>query len=389
MKVDAAAGQGVDFARFAQPEARWARLGPYYAMFPLPFAWDVLQRFSAPEQTVLDPFCGRGTAPYLAQIAGRRAWGCEINPVAWVYAQVKMAPYPDPDAVLQRLAEINAAVRPRNRRPVNEFQRLAFHSDVLGFVNAARRELQWKDNPRDRTVAAFLLHSLHSKLKDGLSNQMRHSRALAPQYCIDWWQRHDLTVPPAVNPLVFLQQRVQWRYAKGLPLHAGTPHSRVALGEASRCLRAHGPEQEPVRLILTSPPYRGVTNYRLDNWLRLWALRAGPCWPQWSAREKYASADRYTRLLRSVFDAVRQHASRHAVWYVRTDARARTRTVTARVLASLLPQHVLWHKPAPYRQFTQTALYGDKTEKPGEIDLLFLPVAPARTAPAGFAPYVA
>lgn len=172
-------------------------------------------------------------------------------------------------------------------------------------------------------------------------------------------------------------------------MHAGTPHSRVALGEASRCLRAHGPDQEPVRLILTSPPYRGVTHYRLDNWLRLWALRAGPCWPQWSAREKYASADRYTRLLRSVFGAVRQHASRHAVWYVRTDARARTRTVTARVLASLLPQHALWHKPVPYRQFTQTALYGDKTEKPGEIDLLFLPVAPARTAPAGFAPYVA
>ena len=106
---------------------------------------------------------------------------------------------------------------------------------------------------------------------------MRHSRALAPQYCIDWWQRHDLTVPPAVNPLAFLQPRVQWRYATGLPMHAGTPHSRVAQGEASRCLRAHGPDQEPVRLILTSPPYRGVTHYRLDNWLRLWALRAGPC----------------------------------------------------------------------------------------------------------------
>lgn len=388
MKDTAVADQDIDFTRFVQPESRWARLGPYYAMFPLPFAWDVLQCFSEPEQTVLDPFCGRGTAPYLAQITGRRAWGCEINSVAWVYAQVKMAPYPDLEAVLQRLDEINAAVRPRNRRPVNEFQRMAFNSDVLGFVNAARRELQWRDNSLDRTIAAFLLHSLHSKLDDGLSNQMRHSRAMAPQYCIDWWRRHRMTTPPSINPLAFLQQRIRWRYAKGLPAHAGTLNSRVELGEATRCLRARFQDQGSVDLVFTSPPYRGVTNYRLDNWLRLWALRAGPCWPQWSTREKYASAARYARLLHSVFGAVQQHTTRHAIWYIRTDAREKTRKVTETVLASLLPQHTTWQRPAPYRYPTQTALYGDKAKKPGELDLLLLPAASTRAAPVGFERYV-
>ena len=48
---------------FATPEARWSRLGPYYAMFPISFAQDAIDRFTHPGDMVLDPFCGRGTAP--------------------------------------------------------------------------------------------------------------------------------------------------------------------------------------------------------------------------------------------------------------------------------------------------------------------------------------
>lgn len=30
---------------FTTAEARWARFGPYYAMFPLEFAFDVVEKF--------------------------------------------------------------------------------------------------------------------------------------------------------------------------------------------------------------------------------------------------------------------------------------------------------------------------------------------------------
>ena len=78
-----------DLTRFGTAEGRWARLGPYYAMFPVEFAREVIHNLSQCGETVLDPFCGRGTAPYVAMISGRGAVGCDVNPVAWLYAAVK------------------------------------------------------------------------------------------------------------------------------------------------------------------------------------------------------------------------------------------------------------------------------------------------------------
>lgn len=360
---------------FATAEARWARLGPYYAMFPVDFAVNVVQQFSQLSSTVLDPFCGRGTAPYVALITGHRAVGCEINPVAWVYACTKMSPYPSPDRVLDRLKEVYSAVRPCDRRPYNEFQQMAFGPDVLGFINAARRELRWKIDPCDRTVAAFMLHSLHSKLGDGMSNQMRHSRSLAPQYCVRWWKQHGLTTPPDIDPVAFLRRRVQWRYAKGLPTYTRNAESRVFLGDAASILSdRQGEDSFRADLIFTSPPYRGITNYKADSWLRLWALGVGPILPDWSSQEKYASRERYESMLRSVFQAVLQHASPNAIWYVRTDARNSTLIPTGTILTTLLPHHRAYQRAAPYSRRTQTALYGDTKKKPGEVDLLFYPV---------------
>ena len=95
-----------DLTGFRTAEARWARLGPYYAMFPVEFARETIEALSRPGDTVLDPFCGRGTAPYVAMISGRGAVGCDINPVAWLYAAVKTDPHPSLSDVQRRIGEV-------------------------------------------------------------------------------------------------------------------------------------------------------------------------------------------------------------------------------------------------------------------------------------------
>ena len=125
--------------------------------------------------------------------------------------------------------------------------------------------------------------------------------------------------------------------------------------------------------MLTSPPYRGVTNYRADNWLRLWALREGSCRPDWRTDQKFENAERYEETLSACFGETLKRTAANAVWCVRADARQRTREVVVRVLNRLLPEHQLRERPAPYKMATQTALYGDKTQKPGEVDLYYMP----------------
>ena len=200
---------------YGTAEARWARLGPYYAIFPIEFASAAVNAFSKPGDVVLDPFSGRGTVAFVSMISGREGVGCDINPVAWLYAAAKIDPHPSCNDVMVRIDEVARAVRERDQEPANEFQSLAYGARPLGFINAARRELRWRECRLDRTVAAFLIHYLHAKLGHGLSNQLGAVTALAPDYSVRWWRARGLVSPPDVDPVSFLRVRVAWRYAKG------------------------------------------------------------------------------------------------------------------------------------------------------------------------------
>ncbi|MXW60483.1 MAG: site-specific DNA-methyltransferase [Acidimicrobiaceae bacterium] len=356
---------------FATAEARWARLGPYYAMFPISFAQDAVARFTQPGELVLDPFCGRGTVPYTAMVAGRDSLACDINPVAWVYAATKTAPAPDPDTVKGRIGEIAQAVSPEDLQPSSEFQTLAFCGTVLGFLHAARRELRWRHDATDRTVAAFILHYLHSKIPQGLSNQMRHCRAMSPGYCVRWWNDNGYEKPPEVDPVSFLNARVNWRYRNGIPENSHSSRVTVALGDSASDL---GPPTEPAQLVVTSPPYSGVTDYKADSWLRLWAIGEGPALPKWESKQKYVDLTAYRAMLRKVFVATAQRAHPDAAWLVRCDARERTLDIVLASLAEVVDGREIEVSPAPFRRPTQTSLYGDRAKKPGEMDLLVYPL---------------
>lgn len=349
---------------------RWVRLGPYYAMFPVEYVTDAIRRYGKPGQAVVDPFCGRGTVPFVAMTMGLPAIAADVSPVAWIYARTKIDPHPTLAVVKRRIAEIRESATDDDRHPVSEFQAMAFCGDVLRFINAAIRELDWRHKRLDRTVASILIQHLHGKRGESLSNQLRHSRAMAPDYCVRWWRSKGLERPPEIDPCTFLGARAQWRYAKGVPKPIGTKRPEVALGDAARVLPMH---DRKAGLVLTSPPYRGVTNYRADSWLRLWALGTGGCRPDWRTDQKFENAERYEKILYSCFGATLKRTAADAVWCVRTDARKRTHDVVVRVLTKLLPDHELRECPAPYKKATQTALYGDKKQKPGEVDLHYTP----------------
>ena len=355
---------------FSRAEGRWSRLGSYYAMFPVAFVDSVITGWTKEGQTIIDPFCGRGTAPFVAMATGRRAIGCDINPIAWLYAQAKINPHPDLSEVEERIAQVSQSAASGTDDPENEFQHIAFCRRVLGFIRAAREMLNWQNNRLDRTLMAFVVHYLHDKLGRGLSNQMRHSRSMSPRYCINWWRSRGLSMPPEIDPHEFLLKRVRWRYAKGVPNpRPGLDKPQIGLGDAADSLPNIAPSAD---MVLTSPPYSGVTNYRSDNWLRLWAIGEGPSLPDWNPEQKFLDIETYTNMLREVFVVTRRRTQRDARWYIRSDARQKTKDAIMSVLSELLPEHRLEERPAPYRRKTQTALYGDSHQKPGEVDLIYV-----------------
>jgi hypothetical protein len=367
--------------KFDTAARRWAGIGPYYAMFPSAFCDAVVKKYCRRGETVLDPFAGRGTALHSAATTGRHALGIELNPVGWIYAQTKLCPA-DKDDIDRRLVEIqNFANRNSNAEfDLPPFFRHCFSANVRRFLLCARDLLDWRRNPVDRTLMAFLLVHLHGKSSDSLSNQMRQTKAMAPQYAVAWWKERGLT-PPKIDPIEFFRKKFAWRYAKGTPR---TKRSKIYLGDSANVLRdlrgdlSRRGIQRPA-LLLTSPPYFGITNYHYDQWLRLWLLGGPPTDRRTSNyytgkhRGKFANEEVYRQLLLTVFGRAAQLIRSDGIVYVRTDRREPTLAMTREVLKAAFPRHRFRMIDRPIKGKTQTRLFGNKDPRLGEVDLVLTP----------------
>lgn len=182
---------------YKTPEARWARFGPYYAMFPLDFAFNVVEKYSKEGDFIIDPFAGRCSSIYAGGVLGRQSIGIEINPVGWLYGSVKLRPA-DKEAVISRLSQIYSKRNhyKRSLESMPEFYRICYCDEVLKFLLAARKNLDWRNDSVDATLMSILLVYLHGKLGEGLSNQMRMTKAMGPNYSVDWWKKHHMNRPP-------------------------------------------------------------------------------------------------------------------------------------------------------------------------------------------------
>jgi hypothetical protein len=359
---------------------RWAGVGPYYAMFPVEFADEVVQMYTRPGEAVIDPFAGRGTAVFSAASQRRPAIGIEINPVGYVYAEAKLSPANRDDVEL-RLDQLGERATQFTDDAVGlpKFFHWCFSPRVQRFLLAARADLNWRENSVDRTVMALLLVYMHGKIGTAFSNQMRQTKSMSPQYAIRWWEEHDLR-PPDVDPAAFVKARLAWRYAKGVP---DAQCGRMYLGNSVDKLpqlRKYVQQGSlaRVKLLFTSPPYYAITNYHYDQWLRLWLL-GGPPNALLNGNGvcgKFEAREGYRRLLERVFNEASQLLEEDATVYVRTDAREFTYATTLDVLRCVFPNKLLEEVRRPMLRVSQTHLFGElraRAGNDGEVDLILRP----------------
>jgi hypothetical protein len=350
-------------------------MGPYYAMFPSAFALEVVCDHSNAGDAVLDPFAGRATSIYAATALQRSGLGIEINPVGWLYGHVKLHPASEKRLLsrIEEIASVSASIDACTLTALPKFFSVCYTPAVLRYLLASRRELRWRTSVVDATLMAIILVHLHGKKEQSLSNQMRQGKAMSPGYSLRWWKERGME-PPDIDPEKFLRARVAWRYAKGIPQ---LTRGRILLGDSLTVLPrlARKVEQgavKPFDLLLTSPPYHAVTNYNYDQWLRLWML-GGPAQPVRSRgpwESKFDSKAAYRALLNGVFVSCARIMKKTATIYVRTDARPFTHDVTVDALRFAFPEKKVSCIPRPFTRSTQTALFGDKTQKPGEVDIV-------------------
>ncbi|MDR0248984.1 MAG: site-specific DNA-methyltransferase [Oscillospiraceae bacterium] len=354
---------------FSCVESRWARLGPYYAMFPIDFAFDVISHYSGEGDFVLDPFAGRGSGNFVAATLGRRTLGIEINPVAWLYGATKLSPAPKND-VINRLNDIvtSSTKYKEEQNSANLFFSMCFSGAVLRFLLAARNELKWKTDKTDSTLMAIILHYLHGKRMSSLSNQMPMAKSTSTQYSIKWWKNKSYENPPEIDVLAFLQKRIEWRYGK--ETIDFSDRGRVVLDDSTKAL--NDIYINKIDLLFTSPPYYAITNYFSDQWLRLWLLGGAerPIALREEHKNRFNSMEAYENLLDIIFGKCANMLSPKGAVYVRTDYRKFTLETTKKVLKKHFPSHQMSESVNLCRTKSQTEFLNNSKNKVREVDLV-------------------
>ena len=276
---------------------RFHSICPYFAMFPESFVKARLAS-SPHDGVVFDPFCGRGTTVFQALLQGRDAAGCDVHPVAVCLSGAKAAP-PSKAAASERVRKLRALFRepgdPGWQEETREFFDLCYHPHTLSQIMYLRSVLDWRNSRADRFVAALCLAALHGeshRSPNCFSNRMPRTISTKPRYSVRWWREHGHE-PPRRDAFEILERMIEYRFATPPPDRVGT----VVETDARRAHEALPSLIGRVTDVITSPPYLDTTNFREDQWLRLWFLGGRPS-PLYEPRDdRYSNKEQYWRFV--------------------------------------------------------------------------------------------
>lgn len=274
-------------------------------MFPLEFPIRILNR-TAKDTVVLDPFCGRGTTNYAARAKGIQSFGIDTSPIAVAIAKAKLATTSLEKvlALIERLLERAETCEV----PEGEFWDWAYHPDTLDQICKLRTGLlKTKETDESVMLRALMLGCLHGPQQKDInnssyfSNQMPRTFSSKPDYSVRYWKERDLK-PLKIDIRVPLYKKASRVLNNRLNDISSTKN--IFLGD-SRHRATFKKLSKSVSLVITSPPYYGMTTYVQDQWLRHWFLGgSSEVNYERTPQVSHASANDFSTSLAQVWDNI-------------------------------------------------------------------------------------
>jgi DNA modification methylase len=259
--------------------------------------------------TLLDPFCGSGTVLVEAMIAGRRAVGVDLNPLAVRLAHIKTDPHDarSREAVSGTAQSIAAFADGRRERRAGATRRYppedvaSFDPHVLLELDSLRAGIAQlgRGDSYVREALEMVLSSILVKVSRRTSDtSAAHApRRIAAGFAARFFARKAAELARRLGDLAAL-------------VPPGTPPAAVALDDAAR-LRSVAASS--VDAVVTSPPYASTYDYLAHHALRMrWldldarGLDAGEMGARrrYAALEPRAAREQWTRELAAALKAL-------------------------------------------------------------------------------------
>ena len=253
---------------FNGKESTLQQLSPYVGKMKSGMAKVLVNLYSKPGETVLDPFSGSGVVPLESVLAGRKALANDLSPYAYALTQGKLetpAHYQEAKERAETLVERVEKESPSaDLSCVPEWISEFYHPDTLKEVFTAFKILR---ETQDYFLTACLLGILHHVRPGFLSYPASH---LVPYL-------RKSKFPPDIFPKMYtyrdLRSRLLAKVSRAyrhpfLPRNWNKREYQVFQVNSMNLPIADG----MVDAVISSPPYFGALDYARDNRLRLWFL---------------------------------------------------------------------------------------------------------------------
>ena len=244
----------------------------YRACFKPQLPHFFISRLTEPGETVFDPHMGRGTTVLEAALLGRRAAGCDINPLSEILVAPRLDP-PDLNEIRDRLDALDLESPVDVRHDLLTF----YHPSTLRAITNLKRYLAFRHDAGTFDRVDRWIRMVATTRLSGHSPGFFSVYTLPPNQAVTIDAQRKINArrgqtPPDRNvrelilrksrsllsTLTVCERRDLCRTAADVLLLTRSCDDTPQIPDAS------------VHLVVTSPPFLDVIDYQKDNWLRCW-----------------------------------------------------------------------------------------------------------------------
>lgn len=227
-----------------------------------------IQRLTQEGDKVYDPFMGRGTTPIQAALMGRNAVGSDVNPLSLLLSRPRINP-PILDDIKFKLDQMDLT----NKIAVNLREDLLpfFHIKTLNQICYLRETLldtapiTGKIDPVSDWIRMVALNRL-----TGHSPGFFSVYTLPPNQAVSIHsqikinlKRNQIAIEKDISSLIY--KKSKFLLKDFIPINTEIPDLFIAEAHNLNHLKDNS-----IDLVVTSPPFLNIVNYKLDNWMRNW-----------------------------------------------------------------------------------------------------------------------
>lgn len=218
-----------------------------------------INRYSAEGDVVFDPFMGRGTTPLQASLMGRKAIGSDANPLSTHMISPR---FNTPS--IEEIEEVLSQMSPTPHLHDSDLL-IFFHPDTLDEINTIRL---LPSSPVNDWIKMVTCNRLTGHSKGFLSvRTLPPNQSVTPRSQARLNEKHGLT--PEYKSL----RDIVIKKSKSLLKDGGHKADGTFLNEEAHRISLR---DDTVDLVVTSPPFLDIVDYRTDNWMRNWFYDCEP-----------------------------------------------------------------------------------------------------------------